>query len=107
MRLISWSMRRAVCSLSVLVLREVPAKEARRCLLAEGERSHRLAHAPLAHHAACEIGCALEVVAGARRDAKGGDLFRDTATHQHRDLIVEILLRVMVLLVDRQLLRQP
>ena len=51
----------------VLVLRDLAAEEDLLFLLAEGERPHRVAHAPLAHHPARQLGRALEVVAGAGR----------------------------------------
>ena len=53
----------------VLVLRDLAAEEDLLFLLAEGERPHRVAHAPLAHHPARQLGGALEVVAGAGREA--------------------------------------
>ncbi len=87
----------------VLVLRDLAAEEDLLFLLAEGERTHRVAHAPLADHPAGQIGGALEVVAGAGRDAADGDLLGDAAAEQDRDLILEVLARVVVLLVDRQL----
>src|SRR6266516_2096101 len=53
----------------ILVLRDLAAEEDLLFLLAEGERPHGVAHAPLAHHPACELGGALEVVAGAGGEA--------------------------------------
>ena len=90
----------------VLVLRDLAAEEDLLLLLAEGERAHRVAHAPLAHHAARHLGRALEVVAGAGRQAVHRDLLGDAAAEQNRDLIVEVVARVVVLLVDRELLRE-
>ena len=53
----------------VLVLRDLAAEEDLLFLLAEGQRPHRAAHAPLADHAARQVGGALEIVAGAGGDA--------------------------------------
>ena len=53
-----------------------------------------------------QLGGALEVVAGAGRDLSDRDLLGDAAAQQDRDLIVQVVARVVVLLVGRQLLRQ-
>src|SRR5438270_2840494 len=90
----------------ILVLRDLAAEEDLLLLLAEGERSHRVAHAPLAHHAARELRGALEIVAGARGEAIHRDLLGDAAAEQDRDLVVQVIARVIVLLVGRKLLRQ-
>ena len=72
----------------VLVLRDLAAEEDLLFLLAEGERAHRVAHAPLAHHLARQIGGALEIVAGAGRDVAGGQLLGDAAAEQDGDGVV-------------------
>ena len=69
----------------VRVLRDLAAEEDLLFLLAEGERAHRVAHAPLADHAAGQLGGALEVVAGAGRDLAEHDLFGDAAAEQDGD----------------------
>ena len=84
------------------VLRDLAAEEDLLFLLAEGQRAHRFAHAPLADHAAGEVGGALEVVAGAGGDVAGRDLLGDAAAEQDADLVDQIVLRVVVLLVGRQ-----
>src|SRR5262245_1651794 len=90
----------------VLVLRDLAAEEDLLFLLSEGERTHRVAHAPLADHPAGELGRALEVVAGAGGEAVHRDLFGDAAAEENRNLIAQIVPRVVVLLVGRQLLRE-
>src|SRR5262245_42976324 len=90
----------------ILVLGDLAAQEDLLFLLAEGERTHRVAHAPLADHLARHLGRALEVVAGAGREAVHRDLFGNAAAEEDRDLIVQVVARVIVLLVDRQLLRE-
>ena len=50
---------------------------------------------------------ALEVVAGAGGDAAERDLLGDAAAEQDGELIVQVVARVVVLLVGRQLLREP
>jgi hypothetical protein len=69
----------------VLVLRDLAAEEDLLFLLAEGERAHRIAHAPLAHHLASEIGRTFEIVAGAGRDAAERDLLSDAAAEKNAD----------------------
>ena len=56
-------------------------------------------------HLARELGRALEVVTGAGRHPVHRDLLGDAAAEQDRDLIVQIIPRVVVLVVDRQLHR--
>ena len=74
----------------VLVLRDLAAEEDLLFLLAEGERAHGVAHAPLADHPARQVGGALEVVAGAGRDVAGRQFLGDAAAEQDGDLVVEI-----------------
>src|SRR5581483_10722681 len=90
----------------VLVLGDLAAEEDLLFLLAEGERPHRVAHAPLADHLARELGRAFEIVAGAGRQAVHRDLFGDAAAEENRDLILQVGARVVVFLVGRELLRE-
>ena len=90
----------------VRVLRDLAAEEDLLFLLAEGQRPDRVAHAPLADHLARQLGGALDVVAGA-----GGHAARSMISSAMRPpsrmamLLVQVVARVVVLLVDRQLLR--
>src|SRR4029453_18314523 len=59
----------------VLGPRHFPAEEDVLLVLAEGERSQAIGHAPLAHHLAGHLGRLLEVVAGAGRLLLQDDLF--------------------------------
>src|SRR4051812_5869999 len=70
----------------VLVLRDLAAEEDLLFLLAERQRPHRVAHAPLADHLAREFGRALEVVAGAGGHAAAGEFLGETSAEQDRDL---------------------
>src|SRR5262245_32729068 len=90
----------------ILVLGDLTAEENLLFFLSKRERAHRTAHAPLTRHPASEIRRALEVVASASSDAANRDLLGDATAEQNRNLIFEILARVIVLLVDRQLHRQ-
>src|SRR5574341_1210362 len=67
--------------------RHLAAEEDLPLLLAEGERTHLLAHAPLADHPARHLGRALDVVAGTRGLVPEGDLLGDPAAHEDRDLV--------------------
>src|SRR5438045_4209835 len=58
----------------ILVLRNLAAEEDLLLLLAERERAHGVAHAPLAHHLARQLGRALEIVAGAGGETVRRDL---------------------------------
>src|SRR5262249_10082550 len=89
----------------VLMLRDLAAEEDLLFLLAEGERPHRVAHAPLAHHLAGELGRALQIVAGASRHAAARQLLGQPAAEQNRDLVVEVVARVVELVAFRQLHR--
>src|SRR6266571_5299049 len=89
----------------VLVLGDLPAEEDLLLLLAEGQRSHRRAHAPLADHLARHLGRLLEIVAGAGREDAHEHLLRHAATHHDRERALEVLARVVVAVVDRELLR--
>src|SRR5216110_2771869 len=58
------------------LLREVAAEEDLLLLLAEGHRAELVAHAPLAHHLARQLGGALDVVARPGGHAAEGQLLR-------------------------------
>src|SRR4030095_10926707 len=90
----------------ILVLRDLAAREDFFFLLAEGQRAHRAAHAPLTDHAPGEVRGALQIVASAGGDTANRDLFGDPPAKQNRNLVLEILSRVIVFLVDRKLHRQ-
>src|SRR5690348_7698882 len=71
-------------------------------LLTEGDRTER-AHAEFTDHAASEIGSLLDVVAGASCHLAEEDLFGDATAHHDGEARFKILLRVGVLVIDRQL----
>src|SRR3989441_6688400 len=76
-------------------------------VLAEGERSELFGHAPLADHLARHLRRLLEVVAGARGLLMEDDLLRGAAAQEDRDAVDQVVLGVVVLVVERQLLREP
>src|SRR5690606_11360814 len=81
----------------VLRLRELAAEEDLLFTLAERERAHRIAHAPLADHLARQVGDPLEVVAGARRLLARGDFLGNAAAEQDGQLIDQVVARIVVL----------
>src|SRR5882762_9320464 len=91
----------------VLLARHLAAEEDVLLVLAEGERTELVGHAPLAHHLARHLGRLLEVVAGARRLLMEDDLLGGAPAQEDRDSVGQVLLRVVVLVVERQLLREP
>src|SRR5213083_1376061 len=89
------------------LLREVAAQEDLLFLLAEGHGPELLAHAPLAHHLARQLGGALDVVARPGRHAAERELLRRPPAEEDGQLAEEVVLRVGVPVVERHLLRQP
>src|SRR5207247_1097513 len=75
-------------------------------LLAEGHRAELVAHAPLAHHLARQLGGALDVVARPGGHAAEGQLLRRPPAEEDGELAEEMVLRVGVPVVERDLLRQ-
>ena len=87
--------------------RHVAPQEDLPLLLAEGERPHALAHAPLADHGAGHVGGLLDVVAGAGGLLAEGDLLGDPAAHEDGDLVEgELLVDVEPVLLG-ELLGEP
>src|SRR6266849_3166790 len=89
------------------LLGEVAAEEDLLLLLAEGHGPELLAHAPLAHHLARQLGGALDVVARPGRHAAERELLRRPPAEEDGQLAEEVVLRVGVPVVERHLLRQP
>src|SRR5262245_8573671 len=90
----------------VLGARHFPPEEDVLLALAERERTHPVRHAPFADHLPGHLGRLLEIVAGAGRALLEHDLLRRSTAEQDRDAVDQILLRVVVLVVRRQLLGQ-
>src|SRR5436309_3272184 len=88
------------------LLREVAAEEDLLLLLAEGHRAELVAHTPLAHHLARQLGGALDVVARPGGHAAEGQLLRRPPAEEDGELAEEMVLRVGVPVVERDLLRQ-
>ena len=68
-------------------------------LAAPRHRADRVAHAPLAHHAAGDAGGLFEVVGGAGVEMAEDDLLGDAAAHRLADRVLEVLLGVGVALL--------
>ena len=62
-------------------------------LLAERAGPDRVTHAVLGDHLPRDLRGALDVVAGPRRDVARDDLLGDAASHEHRELVAELLAR--------------
>src|SRR5215467_6500084 len=90
----------------VLLAGHLAAEEDVLLVLAERERAELVGHAPLADHLASHLGGLLEVVAGTGGLLVQHDLLGGAAAQQDRDAIDQVVLRVVVLVVDRQLLGQ-
>src|SRR5438034_8270302 len=90
----------------ILRARDLATEEDVLLVLAEGERAQLLGHAPLAHHLARHLGRLLEVVAGAGGLLVEHDLLRGAPAQENRDAVDQVLLGVVVLVVERQLLRE-
>src|SRR5262245_25195817 len=90
----------------VLLPGHLAAEEDVLLVLAEGERPELVGHAPLADHLARHLGGLLEVITSAGRLLIQHDLLGGPAAQQDRDAVDQVVLRVVVLVVDRQLLRQ-
>src|SRR5439155_4262779 len=90
----------------ILRARDLATEEDVLLVLAEGERAQLLGHAPLAHHLARHLGGLLEVVAGTRRLLLQHDLLGAAATHEDDDAVDEVLARIVVLVVHRELHRE-
>src|SRR4051812_41975402 len=69
------------------------------------ERSKLLRHTPVADHFARDIGRTLDVVASACRHAIEDDLLRSATAQCIRNDSFEILFRICMLLIDRQIMR--
>ena len=71
----------------VRLMTHVAAEEHLLLLMAEGNRAHLLAHAPLAHHLAGEVGRLVDVVAGAGGHLPEDDLLGDAAAQADGDAV--------------------
>ena len=67
--------------------------------------AERVAHAPLGHHRARDVGGALQVVLRARRNLPERNLFGRAAAEQHCELIQQILALHQIAILERQLHR--
>src|SRR5438105_8904995 len=75
------------------LLAQVAAEEDELFLVAEGERTELLGHAPLGDHAARELGGLADVVGGARGDVAEDELFRDPTADDDSHVVVELAAR--------------
>src|SRR2546426_3968561 len=75
-------------------------------VLPEGEWPEPVRHAPLADHLARHLGRLLQIVARAGGLLVQHDLFGGPPAEQDRNTVDQVLLRVVVLVVNRELLRQ-
>src|SRR6516164_3111753 len=91
----------------VLMPRDFPPDENVLLVLAEREGPEFVRHAPLADHLARHLRGLLEIIAGPGRELVQHDLLRGPAAQQDRDLVDEVFPRVVVLVVERQLLGEP
>src|SRR2546425_42264 len=91
----------------VLLPGHLAAEEDVLLVLAEGQGPELVRHAPLADHLASHLGRLLQIVTRAGGLLVQHDLFGGPAAEQDRDAIDQVLLRVIVLVVDRELLREP
>src|SRR5215813_13719452 len=91
----------------VLMPRDFPPEENVLLVLAEREGPEFVRHAPLADHPTRHLRGLLEIIAGPGRELVQHDLLRDPAAQQDRDLVDEGFPRVVVLVVERQLLGEP
>ena len=90
----------------VLLARDLAAQEDVLLALAEGQGAELLGHAPLADHLAGHLGGLLEVVPGAGGLLLEHDLLGRAAAEQDGDAVDEVVARVVVLVVRRELLGQ-
>src|SRR2546425_9013306 len=88
----------------VLRTRHLAPEEDVLLVLAEGPRPELVGHAPFAHHLAGHLRRLLEVVARARRLLVQHDLLGGAAAEQDGDAVGQVLPRVVVLVVQRELL---
>ena len=72
---------------------------------APGHGAHTVAHAPLTHHLAGQLGCTHQVVAGAGRDHAEHQFLGDAAAHPQHQRVLEVVLPVDVALLLRKLHR--
>src|SRR5882672_1471310 len=90
----------------VLLPDHLAAEEDVLLVLPEGQGPELVRHAPLADHLASHLGRLLQIVPRAGGLLVQHDLFGGPAAEQDRDAIDQVLLRVIVLVVDRELLRE-
>src|SRR5262245_35934929 len=88
------------------LLREVAAEEDLLLLLPERHRAALVAHAPLAHHLARQLGGALDVVARAGAELRQDQLLRRAPAEHDGEAREHPVLGDAVAVVDRHLLRQ-
>src|SRR5262245_57242397 len=88
------------------LLREVAAEEDLLLLLPEGHRAELVAHAPLAHHLARQLGGALDVVARAGAELRQDQLLRRPPAEHDGEAGEHPVLGDAMAVVDRHLLRQ-
>src|SRR2546427_7083187 len=86
--------------------RDLAAEEDVLLVLPEGEWPEPVRHAPLADHLARHLGRLLQIVARAGGLLVQHDLFGGPPAEQDRNTVDQVLLRVVVLVVNRALLRQ-
>src|SRR3989454_1886457 len=91
----------------VLMPRDFLPEENVLLVLAECEGPEFLRHAPLADHLARHRRGLREIIAGPGRELVQHDLLRGPAAQQDRDPVDEVFPRVVVFVVERQLLGEP
>src|SRR5712692_8202803 len=87
----------------VLGSRDLAAEEDMLLRFPEGQRPHLVRHAPLADHLARHLRRLLEIIAGAGGLLLDDDFLGRAAAQQNGDLVDQVLLRVAVAIVRRQL----
>ena len=83
------------------MLRDLAAQEDGFLFLSESQRSE-FAHAPVAHHLSRDVRGSFDVVARAGGDMAEENLLGGAAAHQDGERADQVVLRVGVLVVDRQ-----
>src|ERR1700736_16975 len=87
------------------LLAEVATEEDELFLVAEGQGTELLGHAPFGDHAARQLGGLADVIGGPRGDVAEDQFLRDPAAEDHGHVIVELAARDQVAVLGRQLHR--
>ena len=81
----------------------VPAEERFAVVRTVLDRSQLVAHAVLGHHGTCDLGSALDVVGGARRDVVQRQGFGHTAAQKHHQVLLHLLAGLIGAVLRRQM----